>query len=72
VVLVLAPVIRHGQGRLRLLVDYLLALVVSAALAIGVGALSGTTLDEAVAGLASAEPPPVYPADWLAWPPPSS
>src|SRR5512139_3888311 len=29
VILVLAPVVRHGQGRLRLLVDYVLALVCS-------------------------------------------
>jgi uncharacterized membrane protein YbhN (UPF0104 family) len=66
VILVLAPVVRHGQGRLRLLVDYVLALVCASGLAIGVGAVSGTTLDEAVAGLASAEPTPVYPAVRLA------
>ena len=66
VILIVAPVVRHGQGRLRLLVDYALALVCSSALAIGVGALSGTPLDDAVVGLASAEPPPVYPAVRLA------
>ena len=66
VILVLAPVVRHGHGRLRLLVDYVLALACSSALAIGAGALSGTTLTDAVAGLASAEPPPVYPAVRLA------
>jgi uncharacterized membrane protein YbhN (UPF0104 family) len=66
VILVLAPVIRHGQGRLRLLADYVLALVCASGLAIGVGAVSGTTLAEMLDALASAEPPPVYPAVRLA------
>jgi uncharacterized membrane protein YbhN (UPF0104 family)/tRNA A-37 threonylcarbamoyl transferase component Bud32 len=62
VVLLLAPVIRHSQGRLRLLWDYGLALLVSFALVAGVSALGGTTLAQAVDALVTADPPPVYAA----------
>ena len=62
VVLLLAPVIRHSQGRLRLLGDYGLALLVSFALVVGVSALGGTSLAQAVDALVTADPPPVYAA----------
>ena len=66
VVLLLAPVVRHGQGRLRLLWDYGLALVVSFALVAGISALGGTSLAETVDALVTADPPPVYAAARLA------
>ncbi len=66
VVLVLAPVFRHGHGRLRLLLDYGLALLSSSLLAIGVSAMGGTDPADAVASLMSPGPPPVYVAVGLA------
>ncbi len=66
VVLLLAPVVRHGQGRLRLLWDYGLALVASFALVAGISALGGTSLAETVDALVTADPPPVYAAVRLA------
>ena len=64
--LLLAPVVRHCQGRLRLLWDYGLALVVSFALVAGISALGGTSLAETVDALLTADPPPVYAAVRLA------
>jgi uncharacterized membrane protein YbhN (UPF0104 family) len=66
VVLLLAPVVRHSQGRLRLLWDYGLALVVSFALVAGISALGGTSLAQTVDALLTADPPPVYAAVRLA------
>lgn len=62
VVLLLAPVVRHGQGRMRLLWDYALALLVSFTAVAAVSALGGTSLAESVDALLAAEPPPVYAA----------
>jgi uncharacterized membrane protein YbhN (UPF0104 family)/tRNA A-37 threonylcarbamoyl transferase component Bud32 len=66
VVLLLAPVVRHGQGRLRLLWDYGLALLVSFALVAGISALGGTSLAETLDALVTADPPPTYAAVRLA------
>ena len=65
-VLLLAPVVRRGQGRLRLLWDYGLALVVSFLIGTGVSALGGTSWSGALDALATADPPPVYAALRLA------
>ena len=64
--LLLAPVIRHGQGRLRLLWDYALALLVSFAMVAGISALGGTSLEQTMDALVTADPPPVYAAARLA------
>lgn len=66
VVLLLAPVVRNGQGRLRLLVDYGLALVVSLVVSVGIGVAGGTTAEGSLAALVTAAPPPVYAAVRLA------
>ena len=66
VVLLLAPVIRHGQGRLRLLWDYALALLVSFAMVAGISALGGTSLEQTMDALLTADPPPVFAAARLA------
>jgi uncharacterized membrane protein YbhN (UPF0104 family) len=65
-VLVIAPVVRHGHGRLRLFWDYALALLVAFVMVAGVSALGGTTLAETTDALLSADGPPVYPASRLA------
>ena len=65
-VLVIAPVIRHRDGRLRLFWDYALALLVAFALVAGVSALGGTPLSETMDALLTADGPPVYPASRLA------
>lgn len=62
VVLLLAPVVRHRQGRLRLLWDYGLALVVSFAVAVGVSALGGTSPADSVDALMTTDPPQIYAA----------
>jgi uncharacterized membrane protein YbhN (UPF0104 family) len=59
-VLLLAPVARFRSGRLRLLVDYALALGVSFALAAVVSALGGTSLTQVVDAFTTADPPPAY------------
>jgi uncharacterized membrane protein YbhN (UPF0104 family)/tRNA A-37 threonylcarbamoyl transferase component Bud32 len=66
VVLLLAPVVRHGHGRLRLLGDYAMGVGVSFALVTGVSALGGTSLDETVDALVTVDPPPVFAAARLA------
>lgn len=65
-VLLLAPVVRRGQGRLRLLWDYGLALVVSFLIGTGISALGGTSWSGVLDALATADPPPVYAALRLA------
>jgi uncharacterized membrane protein YbhN (UPF0104 family)/tRNA A-37 threonylcarbamoyl transferase component Bud32 len=65
-VLLLAPIVRHGHGRLRLLWDYALALVIATVLVAGISAMSGTSLSDLVRALVAAEPPPVYAAARLA------
>ncbi len=65
-VLVIAPVIRHRDGRLRIFWDYALALLVAAVMVAGVSTLGGTTLADAWDALLSADGPPVYPAARLA------
>jgi uncharacterized membrane protein YbhN (UPF0104 family) len=66
VVLLLAPVVRHSQGRLRLLGDYGLALLVSSAMVAATSALGGTDLTEIVDALGTTDPPPVFAAVRLA------
>jgi uncharacterized membrane protein YbhN (UPF0104 family) len=66
VVLVLAPVVRLGQGRLRLLGDYALAVLASLGVAAAIGAAAGTTLEETMQALLGADPPPVFAAARLA------
>ncbi len=59
-VLVLAPVVRR-HGRLRLLIDYLLAAVAALAMAVGWGALAGTPMSTSLANLLAPEnPTPTY------------
>lgn len=65
-VLLLAPVIRSGKGRLRLLWDYGLAVVASFVLVAGVSALGGTSWEGTWEALLTAEPPPVFAAARLA------
>jgi uncharacterized membrane protein YbhN (UPF0104 family) len=66
VVLLLAPVLRHGHGRLRLLWDYGLALLVSFAIVAGISALGGTSWAGTMDALLTADPPPVFAAVRLA------
>jgi uncharacterized membrane protein YbhN (UPF0104 family) len=66
VVLVLAPVVRLGQGRLRLLWDYGLALLASLAAVAWISAVGGTSVTATLQALLAAEPPPVYAAARLA------
>jgi uncharacterized membrane protein YbhN (UPF0104 family) len=66
IVLLLAPVVRHGRGRMRLMWDYGLALLTSFALVVGISALGGTSPTEAVDALLTVDPPPVYAAVRLA------
>ena len=46
VVLLLAPVVRRGHGRLRLVWDYVLAVLVSFAMVAWASALGGTSLEQ--------------------------
>ena len=66
VVLLLAPVVRRGHGRLRLIGDYALAMLVSFALVAWASALGGTSLAQTLDALMSADPPPIYAAVRLA------
>lgn len=66
VVLLLAPVVRHGQGRLRLLWDYCLALLVAFLIVVGISTLGGTSWSGVLDALATVDPPPVYAAVRLA------
>ena len=66
VVLLLAPVIRRGQGRLRLLGDYAVAVLVSFAMVAWASAVGGTSLAQTVDALVTADPPPVFAAVRLA------
>ena len=66
IVLLLAPVIRHAKGRLRLFWDFALAAVLSLAMVAGISALGGTSLTEMVNALITPGPPPVFAAGRLA------
>lgn len=66
VVLLVAPVIRRGHGRLRLIWDYVLAVLVSFAMVAWASALGGTSLEQTLDALVSADPPPVFAAVRLA------
>ncbi|MGB7964280.1 MAG: hypothetical protein WCF12_15155, partial [Propionicimonas sp.] len=66
VLLLVAPVVRTGQGRLRLLLDYCLALITSLLFSVGVSWAGGTGLEDSVLALVSADPPPVFAAVRLA------
>ncbi|MGB7981719.1 MAG: lysylphosphatidylglycerol synthase transmembrane domain-containing protein [Candidatus Nanopelagicales bacterium] len=60
-VLVLAPVVRRHHGRLRLLLDYLLAGLASLAMGVGWGALAGTPASTSLTNLLAPEDPtPTY------------
>lgn len=65
-VLLLAPVIRHAKGRLRLFWDFALAAVLSSAMVTGISLLGGTTLSELADELVTPGPPPVFAAGRMA------
>jgi uncharacterized membrane protein YbhN (UPF0104 family) len=65
-VLLLAPVVRLHQGRLRLLVDYALAVALAFGVAVLLAAAGGGGLAAATDGLLTTDPPPVFPAVRLA------
>ncbi len=65
-VLLLAPVVRRRQGRLRLLVDYAAAMALAFGLTVLLTEAGGGELSEALDGLITTDPPPVFPAVRLA------
>lgn len=61
-VVVLGPLVRSRQGRLSLLLDYVLAAATAMGLAVLLSLPGGGGVDASVQALASAQPPPVFPA----------
>jgi uncharacterized membrane protein YbhN (UPF0104 family) len=65
-VLLLAPVVRLHQGRLRLLIDYALAVALAFGVAVLLAEVGGGGLAAATDSLVRTDPPPVFPAVRLA------
>ncbi len=61
-VLLLAPVVRLHQGRLRLLMDYALAVALAFGVAVLLAEVGGAGLAAALDSLGTTDPPPVFPA----------